>query len=73
MCISLLNAIHKNSISTKFDNQKRVNYKHCVNDFGDRVHNRSICKILRIQLMLVMRTFIVIWVIKMFHLNTRES
>lgn len=73
VCVSLLNVIYKNSICMKFNNQKRMDFKHTGNDFGDRACNSSTCKSLKIQLMSVMRTFTVIWVIKMFHLNTFES
>lgn len=38
-------------------NQKRMNFKHCANDFGDRVHNRSVYKNLRIHSMTVNENF----------------
>lgn len=65
--------IYRNFISAKSDIQKRVHLKYCVDDFCYRVHNRTAYKSLRIQSMTIMRTFIVIWVIRMFHFHTCES
>lgn len=50
-----------------------MNLKHCVNDFGDRVHNRLACKKSENAVDIYNENVVVIWVIKMFHLNTSPS
>ena len=50
-----------------------MNLKHCVNDFGDRVHNRLACKKSENPVDIYNENVVVIWVIKMFHLNTSQS
>lgn len=72
-CVSVYWMLSTNSHFDTFDNPKSMNFKHCVNDFGDIHHNRSADKILKIQLIFVKGIFIVIWEIKAFYLNTSES
>lgn len=46
-----------------------MNLKYCVNDFGDRVYNRLVCKKFENLVDIYNENVVVIWVIKMFYLN----